>query len=77
MGSLGLYDTHGHMRRLGAVSHLCGVEDALALAESAGHVHLALVGDDGAPEARLVHRAHVLPLVRRREVPEGQLENYA
>ena len=69
-----LCDTKGHMR---TSAHLCGVEDALALAESAGHVHLALVGDDGAPEARLVHRAHVLPLVRRREVPEGQLENYA
>ena len=26
------------------------------------------MGDDGAPEARLVHRTHVLPLVRRGEV---------
>ena len=47
---------------------LGGFQDGLAHAEPAGNVHLALIGDDGAAKASLVHRAHVLPLVRRGEV---------
>ena len=62
-----------HVRQLGppvrfGVIALDGAEDGLVLTEAAANVDLALVGDHGAPEPRLVHRGHGAPCVASRTV---------